>query len=345
MATTSLTIGNEILSTTLHVLSEDYRDALGEQTAFLDAHERVHGKGKPVQDGGSRILCPVVLEEHSSPTRIQTGYERIDLTSRDVSKPAVYDWAHVKQPILISGEEQSINSGESAVIDMLAMRTKNVIEDMHRAWVRHIVAGSETGFEDWNTLNGVDNTGGFLEENAVGSQTNSIGGISKSTYSGKPGWQNQRYDGAGSFNNNGYNALYDMKVEIKSVKGGDDLVILASRAAFKNLKRALSAQERYFDDGKLDGGRMVEMWDGTPIDVERNMPNAGTTTTNDPLSFYMLNIRDIHCIFSPGGYFDLGDFGDVSGEYDVRAAKVTLRGQLVAKHLGSSGIAFDLETF
>jgi len=35
----------------------------------------------------------------------------------------------------------------------------------------------------------------------------------------------------------------------------------------------------------------------------------------------------------------------VSGEYDVRAAKMRVRGQLVAKHLGSSGIAIDLETF
>ena len=139
-----------------------------------------------------------------------------------------------------------------------------------------------------------------------------------------------------------------MKVEIASVSpNGDPNVILASRAGFKNLKRALSAHERYVDQSKIDGGRLVEYWDGVQINVERNMPNAGGTpgTSADPVSFYMLNLNDIHCLWDPKGYFDLSDFETVSGEYDVRAAKIRVRGQLIAKHLGSSGLAFDLETF
>ena len=66
-------------------------------------------------------------------------------------------------------------------------------------------------------------------------------------------------------------------------------VILASRAGFKNLKRALSAQERYVDTDKIDGGRMVQTWDGVQIDAEYYMPTAGTTTTADPSSFYMFS--------------------------------------------------------
>mgnify|MGYP003673500326 CR=1 FL=1 len=135
-------------------------------------------------------------------------------------------------------------------------------------------------------------------------------------------------------------------VEINSKSpSGPPNVILASRAGFKNLKRALSAQERYVDQAALDGGRMVQTFDGIQIDVEFNMPTGGAQTGTDPISFYFLNMNDIHCLWDPKGYFDLSDFETVSGEYDVRAAKMRVRGQLLAKHLGSSGIAFDLEAF
>jgi hypothetical protein len=124
-------------------------------------------------------------------------------------------------------------------------------------------------------------------------------------------------------------------------------VILASRSGFKNLKRALSASERYIDTAKLDGGRVSQTWDGVPIDVEYFMPNAGTIsgTSDQEASFYMLNMNDIHTLWDPKGYFDLSDFETVSGEYDVRAAKLRCRGQLMAKHLGSSGLAIGLDTF
>jgi len=346
MATTSLSIGNELLSTTMYILMKEWRDNVHESVAFLDSQERVHGKGAPNQAGGTRIVCPLGFGEHSTTTRLQTGFERIDLSVSDVFQPAVYDWAHVVRPVAISSEEEFVNQGEAAVLSILESRTKMTANAMKREFVRQIVKGAEAGWEDWNTLNGVDNAGGFLEENAVGSQGNSVGGVSKSTYSAKTGWQNQMFDGSASFNANGLAGLYDLKVEIDSVSpSGSADIILASRAGFKNLKRALSAQERYVDQNTIDGGRMVQMWDGIQIDVERNMPNAGTTTTGDPISFYFLNSSDIHVMWDPKGYFDLSEFETVSGEYDVRSAKLRCRGQLIAKHLGSSGIGFDLDTF
>jgi hypothetical protein len=165
------------------------------------------------------------------------------------------------------------------------------------------------------------------------------------TYQAIPGWQNQVYDGGGSFNNNGLQALYDLKVEIQSVSSEDPNCILASRASFKNLKRAIQANERYVKESDLDAGKVSQTWDGTQIDTERNMPDDGAVSTADPVSFYFLNLNDIHCVFSANGYFDLSDFETVSGEFDVRSAKLRVRGQLVASKLGSSGVAFDLEAF
>jgi hypothetical protein len=350
MATTDLTIGNELLSTTMHILMKDFRDNVHESVAFLDAQDRVHGAGKPVQSGGSRVVVPLGFGEHSKSTRMQTGFERIDLSVEDVLQPAQYDWGHIVRPVAISSEEEMVNQGDAAILSILETRTKMVANAMKRDFVKQIVKGSQAGWEDWNTLNGFDVTtgshAGFLEPEAVGSQGNTVGSVSKSTYSSKTGWQNQKFDGAGSFNANGLAGLYDLKVEIDAVSpSGPPNVILASRAGFKNLKRSLQAHERYVDQSKIDGGRMVECWDGVQINVEYNMPDAGTITAGDPISFYFLNMNDIYCLWDPKGYFDLSDFETVSGEYDVRSAKLRCRGQLIAKHLGSSGVAFDLETF
>ena len=352
MATTALTIGNELLSPPMHILMKDFRDNVHESVAFLDAQERIHGAGKPVQAGGSRIVVPLGFGEHSSTTRMQTGFERIDLSVEDVFKPAQYDFGHVVRPVAISSEEEMVNQGDAAVLSILESRVMMTANALKREFVKQIVKGNQTGWEDWNTLNGIDvPTGdhqGFLEDLAVGAQVNAVGGVDKGDYQDKTGWQNQRFDGAGSFNSNGLAGLYDLLVEINAVSpSGAPNVILASRAGFKNLKRALQAHERYVDQSQIDGGRMVEMFQGIPINVEYNMPNAGgaSGTTADPISFYFLNMNDIYCLWDPKGYFDLSDFETVSGEYDVRAAKLRCRGQLIAKHLGSSGLAFDLETF
>tara|TARA_R110000824_G_scaffold152177_3_gene323328 strand:+ start:17042 stop:18043 length:1002 start_codon:yes stop_codon:yes gene_type:complete len=333
----------------MHIVMKEWRDNVHTSTAFLEAQARVHGEGKPTQAGGTRVVIPLGFGEHSSTTRMQTGYERIDLSVEDVFQPAVFDWAHVVRPIAISSEEELVNQGDAAILSILESRVKMTANALKREYVKQMIQGSVAGWEDWGTLNGVDNTAGYLEEDAVLAQTNSVGGVSKGTFSTKTGWQNQVFDGAGSFNSNGLAGLYDLMVEINSVSpSGNPNVILASRSGFKNLKRSLSASERYIDTAKLDGGKLSQTWDGVPIDVEYFMPNSGTTTGaagDSEISFYMLSMDDIYTLWDPKGYFDLGDFETVSGEYDVRAAKLRCRGQLIAKHLGSSGLAIGLDTF
>ena len=265
-------------------------------------------------------------------------------------QPAVYDFAHVVRPIAISSEEELTNQGDAALLSILENRVTSVANALKREYVKQMVQGSVTGWEDWNTLNGIgtDTTNGFLENAAPGSgsQDSSVGGVSKSTFSSKTGWNNQYFDGADSFNSNGLAGLYDLMVEINAVSAqGNPNVILASRSGFKNLKRALQASERYMDEKSLDGGKMSTTFQGVPIDVEYYMPNAGTSSSTNEASFYILNMNDIHCLWDPKGYFDLSDFETVSGEYDGRAAKLRVRGQLIAKHLGSSGLAVNLDTF
>ena len=350
MAVTTLTIGNELLSTTMHIVMKEWRDNIYTSTAFLEAQTRVHGEGGPTQAGGTRIVQPLGFGEHSNTTRMQTGYERIVLSVSDVFQPAVYDFAHVVRPIAISAEEELTNQGDAAILSILESRVTSVAAALKREYVKQMVQGGVSGWDDWNSLNGIDTaiTNGFLEPAAAGggSQDSSVGGVSKATFSSKTGWNNQYFDGSDSFNSNGLAGLYDLLVEINAVSAeGNPNVILASRSGFKNLKRSLQASERYMDEKSLDGGKMSTMFQGVPIDVEYYMPNAGAQSSTTEASFYMLNMNDIYTLWDPKGFFDLSDFETVSGEYDVRAAKLRVRGQLIAKHLGSSGLAVNLDTF
>ena len=256
---------------------------------------------------------------------------------------------HVIRPIAISSEEEMTNQGDAAILSILENRVTSVANALKRDYVKHMVQGGVAEWDDWNTLNGIDRPDGFLETAAAGSgaQNASVGGVSKATFSSKTGWNNQFFNGSDSFNSNGLAGLYDLMVEIDAVSAqGKPNVILASRAGFKNLKRSLQASERYMDERSLDGGKMSTQFQGVPIDVEYYMPNiTGETSATTEASFYFLNMNDIYTVWDPKGYFDLSDFETVSGEYDVRAAKLRCRGQLIAKHLGSSGLAVNLDTF
>jgi hypothetical protein len=200
MAVTTLTIGNELLSTTMHIVMKEWRDNIYTSTAFLEAQTRVHGEGGPTQAGGTRIVQPLGFGEHSNTTRMQTGYERIDLSVSDVFQPAVYDFAHVVRPIAISAEEELTNQGDAAILSILESRVTSVAAALKREYVKQMVQGGVSGWDDWNSLNGIDTaiTNGFLEPAAAGggSQDSDVGGVSKATFSSKTGWNNQYFDGS-----------------------------------------------------------------------------------------------------------------------------------------------------
>ena len=104
-------------------------------------------------------------------------------------QPAVYDFAHVVRPIAISSEEELTNQGDAAILSILENRVTSVANALKREYVKQMVQGSVVGWEDWNTLNGIDETNGFLEPNAAGggAQAASVGGVSKATFSSKTG--------------------------------------------------------------------------------------------------------------------------------------------------------------
>lgn len=344
-----MAISNELLSSTLYSIRDGEVDQLFQKVPFLD-HAKKLG-GVEFEDGGIKIQRPLSLVEHSSITQHSNGYEPVSLAVNGVMQPAVYEWANFTAPIVISKKEELENSGEKAIVKILEARMRSVMGMLKRELNLQIIAGSSVVLTDMETLNGSDGLGvignGFLEAETVGLQDNTVGGISKATYSATHGWQNQVGDVAAAFGTNGILRMQAM-LQACNVRApmGEVKLILLSEAAFANYRRALFANERYIDQKVLDGGRMGLAFGGAIVEQDLDLGFTGTSTSfgNAPVSGYFINFDGVKLCINTGADFALSEFVDIPGT-STRGAQLYVAAQLIADHLGSCGVLYDGEVF
>ena len=339
-----MAISNDLLSSTLYSIRDNFVDELFKKTAFLDNAKS--GGGIEYEDSGIKVQRPLSIVEHSNLTNLPTGYEPVNIAVNDVLRPAVYDWSDFVAPIAISRKEELENSGERGIVKIVEARTKNVFGILRRETNRQILAGSSTILTDLGTLNGTSSGSatGFFENLATGSQTNIVGGVSKLLYQGTRGWQNQRETAGSAFSTNGLAAMNSIYLAANEVSPmGDISLIIASVAAMSNYKRTLFANERYVDPKVLDGGRMALAFAGAMMEQDSDMPtNAGVGT--DEASMYFINWDGIKLVWHKDAEFAIMPFVDSQGS-TARVAHIYCKMSLVADHLGSCGALFDGDTY
>jgi hypothetical protein len=338
-----MAIQNDILSSTARARSKKAVDSLFKTVPLLD-HIKGAG-GVEIINGGQRITRAAILAEHSNITQLATGYEAVSSSVADVLRSPEYEWCDFVAPIVITKKEELSNKGERAIISIADSRMKSVLGMLKREWELQAVRGTSTVLTDMQTLNGIDNTTGWLEQNAFGTQTNVVGGLDKGTYA-TSNWQNQSFDvnaggGPGTgFANLGLQGMTELMIQtqIYAPEGTVDL-ILASPASYRLYKSVLQAQERYMPkETVLDGGRLALAFNGALMYVENNL---GTGVAANP-SMMFLNSNSMKVVFDSEANFSMSDFEHKSG-YAAREAQVFVRTQLVADHLASLGLLFDAE--
>lgn len=331
-------ISNDLLSTTLYSIRDSEVDALFKRNTFL-AHAKRAG-GTETEDGGTRIQRPIAVYEHSSISQFTSGYEPLDLGVSDIMEPASYHWCDYAAPIVITKKEETENSGEKAIVKILEARTKSVLTMLQRRTNRQILAGDSTALTNLNTLNGA--VGGFIEAAAPGAQVNTVGGLSKAALDVR-GWYNQAETAGGDFSTNGLNAMHNLYTKATSISPDGKLdAIIASEPAFVNYKRSLQQLERYMDQKALDGGRMVLMYNGAPVEQDLDMP-VNTLDTDD-FSMYFLNFSGIKIVFHKDGDFAPSQFVDGQGNLS-KVSHIYTKLQLIADHLGSVGVLYAGNTY
>ena len=338
-----MAISNDLLSSTLYSIRDGEVDELFQKVPFLDNCKKMGGI--EYEDGGIKIQRPLALAEHSQITELNTGYEPVNLAVNDVLEPAVYNWADFTAPIVITKKEEMENKGEKAIVKIVEARMRSVMGMLRRELNKQILVGNSTKLTQVNTLNG--DLGGFLEAEAPGSQTNSVGGVSKNTYQGTPGWQNQLADCGAAFGTDGILAMQEASIKAASVAPmGEINCIILSESAMANYRRSLFQQERYINEKTLDGGRMQLAFGGAVVEADPQLSYTLTSGTHSgkPISGYMLNFDAIKMVFHRDGDFAVSPFEHVSGT-TARAAQLYVKCQLIADHLGSNALIIDGETF
>lgn len=345
-----MAISNDILSSTLRILLDEAVDQLYQATPLLD---KMREKGGVVTyDGGSKLDVPLILEEHSSITQLDSGYEPVNLAVRDSLRTASFEWCDFVAPIVITKSEELSNKGERAIIDIAEARLKSVMGALKREVEKQILANSSSVLTRLNTFNGLssgttggNSTAGFFDNVAFLGQTagTNVGGLSKATYTRM---QNQFKSAGGSLTIEEMTELY-IDCQLNTPDGSAPDLIICSPAFYTAYKKELYNNERFIDEKVLDGGKLALAFNGAMVVpspfLGADVQIPGTTATGDAIiSAYFLNTKFMKVGFDSAAQFEMSDFENVSG-YASRSANIYTRMQVYFEHLASQGLMVNAE--
>lgn len=343
---TTLTISNEELSTTAFAYLDDVRNMLDVPHPYVDAYLGT----KRDEEGGERLIIPYRNKRHSITTQMSSGYEPISLIANPQMDPGNQAWFYAIRPVLISTTDDITNRGRAKIISKLEERIKDTHDGIRAEIEEQDLITGLAAMSDLVPTNGADDTGGMIEDAAVGSQTNTVHGISKGSFLTLPGWQNQFFNAGGSFSASGLAGMFDIQVRIKKLAKGagklihrPDIKVYGSINGVVNYKRSLFPQERWVDNTKPNAGNEAMMFGDWPIETV-DLPNAGTATTALPWTFLFKDWGGMHFTGQKGWVMKMDEFRWISGHV-VRGAYLHLFGQNTARYYGTSGVLVNGEVF
>lgn len=113
---------NEIVTTTLRSRTGKLADNVTLNNALL---RRLNQKGKRKMVNGGRTIVQEMEYAQNGTYKRYSGYEALNISPSDVFTSAEFNYAQAAVAVSISGLEQIQNSGEAAIIDLLASRISN----------------------------------------------------------------------------------------------------------------------------------------------------------------------------------------------------------------------------
>jgi len=354
VATTTLTYSPDELAGVIALRAKQTSDALHKKLVLFVAMAAAYGgKGQPSKDGGQKWQYDVEIAEHSTATGLPTGYEEIGLDAAQIWRSMFFSPGFVTAPYLISDTESNVFGGQAAQLDLQATRADNVFKMLHRKMQLHFFSGGQAAFVTggWATANGTDYSGGYVEEDTYGTQGNTVGGLSKSTYAAIAGMNNRVYNLGSAVGSNGRAQILAALNAIEERQLVDEMIAwFATQACMTNLERVMFPYMRYTQKESADLAGQTILIKGKPIYACSDLPIAGTNTTTYKWSLLGLDLKHIHPVWLKGQKTD-GFFGMVppvqhSGSRRVQVGYVDCNGQVVVEgKFDSSVLLYNGETY
>lgn len=314
---------------------------------------------KKTLSGGEYLIPRWIVNEHSQPSGLSTGYEAPDLTVQTVYQPGVQRPIFVVQPIMISLRDRTVYSGKSQLLNILGDRTRTVRDAMNRNGQSTLfrgpaASGSWAGVAAYTSLiglNGTDNTTGFFE--AAASGTNTIHGVSKATYPATthPQFHNVYATAGDTAGTTLLNAMYGILVELGirgSPPSASESKWYASANGANYLKRVLRPLESYVGEKQLDDAqRMAMTYGGLGLFPHQDMPTNGATTATTEYSVMLVNWKQSVCghLYSKWQNELTCPFITIPGTVEVQVGLMGFAGNNLADKMGFSALVANAETF
>lgn len=305
------------------------------------------GMGEPKQ-GGDGMRIPLRVRRHSNTVKLATGYEPMDLSVQPTLDGGKIDWLDLARAVVISGHEERINGGPEAMVKIALDREEDTLYHLKMEWQQAILTGNVAAWSDCETLNGIDYTDGWLEHRSYGSQTNTVEAVSKSTYAGQVGWNQQFYDMQNSFSTYGLVGAFAVQSRIESLSmfGDSNGVWYGTRLFGENYKRDLQPQERYATEKDLDGLKRALLLGGKKLKIiYQDLPSAGTNSATYKASAIHVDWNHVKWSVCAGANMKASPYKECAPLYDVSAKLISHMGQLHTDYLATLALIVRGETY
>lgn len=162
---------SEIVTTTLRNRTGKLADNMLDNNALLNRLKK-RGKVQPVS-GGRTIVQELEYADNQTYKRY-SGYETLNISPSDVFTAAEFDYKQAAVAVSISGLEQLQNSGEEAIINLLASRIRNAEKTMMNGIAADIYSNG--------TADGGKQIGGLQLLVSKTPTTGTVGGIDRASW-------------------------------------------------------------------------------------------------------------------------------------------------------------------
>ena len=341
-----------LLSTTLMAYRATLVDNIFKSSAFLAALRKYNGVD--YQNGGERIWIPLMYEENST-VKSYSGYETLDTTPQDGITSAFYPWCEIAGTISISRKEERQNSGESALLKLLQVKTTQAEMSMKNEVNSQLILGtvSSATFVPGNSTKDLFPLGYFLSKDNESDPTTggNVGNISRASYS----WWRHRTavaDNSSVDTGNAFALDIDtyagLKVGLKRMynycaRGADGSgpnLCVMDQNTYETYENAMDQQVRYYDTDLADMGfdtiRLKGancIWDELVPDVD-----SGTAALTTGTAFF-LNTKFYKLVIDSQTDFVTTPFIEPENQ-TARTAKVLFMGNSTISNPRKCGVMY-----
>jgi hypothetical protein len=267
---------SDLAATTIENRSPQIADNITAQNALFHFINKA-GNVK-TYDGGTVIQENFSFAENGNGGSF-SGYDLLPTAAADVISGAQYSMKQYAVPVVFSSEEEAINSGKSAIIDLVEARVTVAESTMKNLLNRH-------AYLDGTGNNGKNLTG--LAAAVATTPTNTYGGINRSL-AANAFWKNKAWTASSLISGAATSSTIQEawnKAIIDVTRGADrPNVIICGKALYGIFESSLQANQRFTDASTASAGFQSLQFQGIPVVFDDSASGISDTVA------YFLNTK------------------------------------------------------